>query len=35
MTPQELCIVVPLYREAAQLLALWQSLAGLRQAGWR
>lgn len=33
MTPQELCIVVPLYREAAQLPALWQSLAGLRQAG--
>ncbi|HMW72302.1 MAG TPA: glycosyltransferase family 2 protein, partial [Cellvibrionaceae bacterium] len=33
MTPDQLCIVVPLYREAPQLVALWQSLAGLRQAG--
>jgi len=33
MTPDELCIVVPLYREAAQLPALWQALQPLRQAG--
>jgi rSAM/selenodomain-associated transferase 2 len=33
MTPQSLSIVVPLYREAEQLLALWRSLLPLRSAG--
>lgn len=33
MNPDQLSIVVPLYQEAAQLVALWQSLAGLAQAG--
>ncbi len=33
MTPDQLSIVVPLYREAHQLVALWQSLDGLRKSG--
>lgn len=33
MAPEELCIVVPLYKEGAALVDLWQSLAPLRAAG--
>jgi rSAM/selenodomain-associated transferase 2 len=33
MQPEELTIVVPLYKEAAQLAALWHSLAPLRESG--